>query len=155
MRVLSFYLLSALCLSTTLWAQTQGQKSTTSTTITVYRSPSCGCCGEWVAHLKQHQFTVIDNIVDDVQQLKAQHAVPTAMASCHTALVDGYVIEGHVPAQDIKQLLAKRPKITGIAVPGMPVGTPGMEMGTHRDAYQVLSFDKQQHIEIFNTYRAE
>ena len=120
--------------------------------IVVYRSPSCECCGKWLEHMKKNNFNVKDIVTDDVQAIKKKYGVPEAMASCHTAIVDGYVIEGHVPANDIMKLLKTKPKIVGIAVPGMPSGTPGMEMGDRKDSYNVMSFDKENHYEIFNSY---
>ena len=120
--------------------------------IVVYRSPTCKCCGKWLEHLKKNNFTVKDIVTDDVQAIKGKYGVSEAMASCHTAIVDGYVIEGHVPAEDIMNLLKSKPKIVGIAVPGMPSGTPGMEMGGRKDAYDVMSFDKENHYEIFHHY---
>lgn len=121
--------------------------------IIVYRSPSCHCCGKWLEHLKKNDFNVKDIVTDDVQAIKDKYGVSKEMASCHTAIVDGYVIEGHVPASDIMKLLKTKPKIVGIAVPGMPSGTPGMEMGDRKDAYNVMSFDKENHYEIFNSYQ--
>ena len=120
--------------------------------IVVYRSPTCGCCGKWLEHLKQNNFNVKDIVTDDVQAIKQKYGVSEAMASCHTAIVDGYVIEGHVPANDVMTLLKNKPKIVGIAVPGMPSGTPGMEMGGKRDAYNVMSFDKENHSAIYHSY---
>ena len=120
--------------------------------IVVYRSPTCECCGKWLEHLKKNNFNVKDIATDDVQAIKNKYGVSEAMASCHTAIVDGYVIEGHVPANDIMKLLKTKPKIVGIAVPGMPSGTPGMEMGDRKDAYNVMSFDKENHYEIFHSY---
>ena len=120
--------------------------------IVVYRSPTCECCGKWLEHLKKNNFKVKDIVTDDVQAIKNKYGVSEAMASCHTAIVDGYVIEGHVPANDIMKLLKTKPKIVGIAVPGMPSGTPGMEMGDRKDAYNVMSFDKENHYEIFHSY---
>jgi hypothetical protein len=120
--------------------------------IVVYRSPSCTCCGKWVGHLKQNNFKVQDNVTDDVQALKNKHGVTPELASCHTAIVDGYVIEGHVPAEDIVKLLKTKPKVIGLSAPGMPVGTPGMEMGDKKDAYDVVSFDDKQHTEVFTHY---
>jgi len=120
--------------------------------IVVYRSPTCECCGKWLEHLKKNNFNVKDIVTDDVQAIKNKYGVSEAMASCHTAIVDGYVIEGHVPANDIIKLLKTKPKIVGIAVPGMPSGTPGMEMGDRKDAYNVMSFDKENHYEIFHSY---
>jgi len=123
--------------------------------IEVYRSPTCGCCGKWLEHLKQNNFNVKDIVTNDVQAIKDKYGVSKEMASCHTAIVDGYVVEGHVPANDIKTLLKTKPKVVGIAVPGMPAGTPGMEMGGKKDAYNVMSFDRENHYQIFNSYKGE
>jgi len=120
--------------------------------IEVYRSPSCGCCSKWLAHLRENQFDVKDFVTNDVQAIKEKYGVTQNMASCHTAIIDGYVVEGHVPADDIKKMLALKPEIIGISVPGMPVGTPGMEMGAKKDAYEVISFDKQGNNKVFSSY---
>ena len=120
--------------------------------ITVYRSPTCGCCSKWIKHLEENQFNIKDIVSDDMQAIKEKYGVPRNMASCHTAIVDGYVIEGHVPARDIKRLLKIKPKVIGISVPGMPSGTPGMEMGGRKDPYQVISFDKEGKSEVFSRY---
>lgn len=120
--------------------------------IVVYRSPSCGCCSKWLDHLKKHQFNVEDIVTDDVSSIKKKYGVPGNLASCHTAIVDGYVIEGHVPAGDIKSLLKMKPKVIGLSVPGMPAGTPGMEMGDRKDPFQVVTFDKEGQTKIFNNY---
>jgi hypothetical protein len=125
------------------------------TDIVVYRSPTCTCCGKWVEHLKQNNFKVQDNVTEDVQALKNKHGVTPELASCHTAIVDGYVIEGHVPAGDIAKLLKTRPKVVGLAAPGMPMGTPGMEMGSKKDVYDVVSFDNKHHTEVFTHYKGE
>lgn len=121
----------------------------------VYRSPTCGCCSKWVKHLRDHQFSVEDIVRDDMAAVKEQFGIPRQLASCHTAVIDGYVVEGHVPADDIMKMLETKPDISGIAVPGMPVGTPGMEMGERRDAYQVISFDKNGDFKVFNSYSAQ
>jgi hypothetical protein len=110
-------------------------------TVTVYKSPTCGCCANWVDHMREHGYTVVVNDMQDVQPVKAREGVTESLASCHTATVGGYVVEGHVPAADVQRLLSERPKITGIAVPGMPVGSPGMEGGTP-DRYDVVAFDR-------------
>jgi hypothetical protein len=123
--------------------------------IVVNRSPTCSCCGKWVEHLKQNNFNVKDIVSDDVQAIKDKYGVTQELASCHTALVNGYVVEGHVPAQDIRTLLKNKPDIVGITVPGMPSGTPGMEMGSKKDAYQVISFDTKNQHQVFNSYKAE
>ena len=123
--------------------------------IEVYRSPSCGCCSKWIAHLKENQFDVKDHVTNDVQAIKDKYGVPENMASCHTALVNGYVVEGHVPAADIRKLLKLKPAVIGISVPGMPVGTPGMEMGGRKDPYKVVSFDKDKKYQVFSSYETE
>ncbi|HEY5719416.1 MAG TPA: DUF411 domain-containing protein [Gammaproteobacteria bacterium] len=120
--------------------------------ITVYRSPSCGCCKGWIDHLRTHGFEVSDVARDDVMPIKQQLGLPAALASCHTAVIDGYVIEGHVPADDIKRLLAQKPAVAGLAVPEMPMGPPGMEMGARKDPFAVLSFDRTGNVEAFNQY---
>ncbi|AZO80559.1 MULTISPECIES: DUF411 domain-containing protein [unclassified Bosea (in: a-proteobacteria)] len=119
----------------------------------VTRDPNCGCCGNWVTHVKAAGFPVEVVEVADVAPLKARLGVPDALASCHTVEVGGYVVEGHVPAEAIKRLLAERPKATGLAVAGMPVGSPGMEVsGQAPDAYDVVVFsaDRQN---VFARYR--
>jgi hypothetical protein len=123
--------------------------------IEVYRSPSCSCCGQWVEHLKQNQFAVKDIVTENVQAVKDKYGISQELASCHTAIVEGYAVEGHVPAGDIKNLLKTRPNVVGITVPGMPSGTPGMEMGGRKDAYQVLSFDKNKQTKVFKDYKGE
>lgn len=120
--------------------------------ITVYRSPTCSCCEKWLVHLKENNFKVNDNVVDDVDSIKVKYGVPPEMASCHTALFDGYIVEGHVPAADIRRMLKTKPSILGISVPGMPAGTPGMEMGGKKDAYNLYSFDDNRQFKVFNSY---
>ena len=151
MKVLSIFLAIAL-LVFNAGIQAETIEAGKPVDIVVYRSPTCECCGKWLEHLKKNNFTVKDVVTEDVQVIKDKYGVPKAMASCHTALVDGYVIEGHVPANDIMKLLKTKPKIVGIAVPGMPSGTPGMEMGDRKDSYKVMSFDKENHYEVFNSY---
>lgn len=120
--------------------------------ITVYRDPDCSCCGGWMEHLEAQGFQTNNMPTADVDTLKQQYGIPDDLTSCHTAIVDGYVIEGHVPIEEIKRLLAERPNITGITVPGMPVGTPGMESGDERESFTVFSFDEQGNTEVFNHY---
>jgi hypothetical protein len=124
-------------------------------TVEVYKSPTCGCCSKWVDHLREHKFTVRTTDTDQVEAVKNKHGVPTAARSCHTALVAGYVIEGHVPAADLQRLLKERPAIVGLAVGGMPVGSPGMEgpPGRPADPYDVLSFDKNGRTAVFSRHR--
>jgi hypothetical protein len=102
--------------------------------------------------LKENNFNVKDIVTDDVQAIKDKYGITKELASCHTAIVDGYVIEGHVPADDIKTLLKTKPKIIGLSVPGMVNGSPGMEMGDKKDPYKVVSFDHEKHVEVFNSY---
>jgi hypothetical protein len=120
--------------------------------LTVYRSPTCGCCGKWIDHMKKHGFAVKDVLSDDMQAVKRRHGVPEELASCHTAVVDGYVVEGHVPAGDIKKVLSTKAKLLGVAAPGMPAGSPGMEMPGKKDKFAVISFDKQGNADKFNEY---
>lgn len=121
--------------------------------IKVFRSPNCNCCHKWISHLEKHEFNVIDVLTDDVVSVKEEVKLPHQMASCHTAIIDGYIIEGHVPADDIKRLLAEKPEIAGLSVPQMPVGTPGMEMGPRKDDFVVFSFSKTGEIDVFNEYQ--
>ncbi len=105
--------------------------------IMVYKSPTCGCCTKWVSHLQENGFEVETTDLKDLRMIKSMSGIKPEQASCHTAKVDGYVIEGHVPADDIKRLLAERPDARGLTVPGMPKGSPGME-APQPDHYQVL-----------------
>ncbi|MDG5501175.1 DUF411 domain-containing protein [Marinobacter sp. BGYM27] len=120
--------------------------------ITVYKSPSCGCCTEWVSHLKDNGFDVTVNETDNINAIKMDAGLTRELASCHTAFAGDYVIEGHVPASDIHKLLAEAPKAKGLAVPGMPVGSPGMEMGDRQDAYTVVLFNEQGQTQPFAQY---
>lgn len=108
--------------------------------LDVYKSPYCGCCGAWVEHMRGASFQVRVTETEDLDPIKARLGVPPDLRSCHTAVIDGYVIEGHVPARDVTRLLADRPTAIGLAVPGMPIGSPGMEQGGQRDPYQVMLF---------------
>jgi hypothetical protein len=119
--------------------------------VTVYKTPTCGCCSKWVKHLEDHGFSVQTHDLPDLSSLKRQNGVPWQLASCHTAIVDGYVIEGHVPAEDIERLLDLSPSVSGLAVPGMPIGSPGME-GPNPEAYRVLSFDRAGAVEVFSSH---
>lgn len=109
------------------------------TPITVYASPSCSCCHKWVSHLEQNGFHVTLEKVVDVTPIKRQFGVPDSLWSCHTAMVHAYAIEGHVPADLIQRVTRERPEIAGLAVPGMPSGSPGME-GPRKDRYEVIAF---------------
>jgi hypothetical protein len=122
------------------------------TEVTVYKSPTCGCCKQWVTHMQANGFTVKAHDVADIVQYKTANGVPLMLGSCHTAIVGGYVIEGHVPASDIRRLLKERPPVRGLAVPGMPVGSPGMEQGGHKDHYNVLTFDAQGRTTVYSSH---
>jgi hypothetical protein len=121
------------------------------TTITVFKDPNCGCCSRWVTHLREAGFTAVARDTSAMDAVKAKHGVTAELTSCHTAVVDGYVIEGHVPAADIQRLLSTRPQVTGLAVPGMPMGSPGME-GSRTDTYDVLSFDRRGQTKVFSSH---
>lgn len=109
------------------------------TPITVYHSPTCGCCKEWVKHMEQNGFTARIIEQADLSGIKAELGVTPKLRSCHTAVVGGYVIEGHVPAADVKRLLSEKPKVVGLTAPGMPQSAPGMDQGS--EPYEVLSWD--------------
>jgi len=119
--------------------------------ITVYKSPTCKCCNKWVQHLEDNGFNVNTVNKFDMKSIKSQESVPRQLASCHTAVVGDYVIEGHVPAADIKRLLNEQPAIAGLSVPGMPMGSPGME-GARKDAYNVLTLTKNGDSTVFSKY---
>jgi hypothetical protein len=117
-------------------------------TMTVYKSPTCGCCSKWVDHVQKGGIAVIARDVDDVTPLKRDLGVPHQLWSCHTGVLEGYVIEGHVPATEIKRLLKERPRVIGLAVPGMPAGSPGME-SPRPVRYDVIAFDKTGKTRVF------
>lgn len=110
-------------------------------TIKVYKSPTCGCCALWVDHMREAGFELDVEDTDDMIGVKVDAGLPLQLQSCHTALVDGYVFEGHIPAEVIARFLAEKPSASGLAVPGMPIGSPGMEFGDRVDPYDVLRFD--------------
>ena len=121
--------------------------------MAVYKTPTCGCCAKWVDHMRQNGFNVMVTDLNNLSTIKAKHGVPAQLQSCHTGIVNGYVVEGHVPAADVKRLLKDKPKVAGITVPGMPAGSPGMEVpGIRTPAYQVLSFDKAGATKVFATH---
>lgn len=117
--------------------------------IIVYKTPTCGCCRNWVDHLRAEGFRVTTEDLPDLAQVKHEHGVPDALESCHTGVVDGYTIEGHVPADVIRRLLAERPPVTGVAVPGMPMGSPGME-GPFSQPYEVYTFDADGPVDVYD-----
>ena len=117
------------------------REAASATLVRVYKTPTCGCCNEWIGHLEQNGFRVEATDVRDLAAVKRRHGVPPDAEACHTALVDGYVVEGHVPAADVARLLRERPDALGLAVPGMPLGSPGMESETP-EPYTVHVFDE-------------
>ncbi len=119
--------------------------------ITVYKSPTCGCCTKWVKHLEQNGFIVEAFNSRDMSAVKRQMGITRDIQSCHTGEIDGYFIEGHVPADDIKRLLKEKPEAAGLTVPGMPMGSPGME-GHRKDAYSVLLVSKDGKQEVFSKH---
>jgi hypothetical protein len=119
--------------------------------ITVYKDASCGCCKSWIEHLIKHGYRVDAKDSPDMTEIKRSLGVPEGLTACHTAVVNGYLLEGHVPAADNARLLKTKPKVAGLAVPGMPMGSPGME-GPRTQHYQVLSFDKAGKTRIFASY---
>ena len=119
--------------------------------VVVYKTPTCGCCTEWVSYLQDNGFRVTAHDLDDLSAVKSKYGVDPRLNSCHTAVVDGYVVEGHVPVNDIRRLLSERPNITGISAPGMPQMSPGMHSTEPKD-YDVLSFDDKGNIGLFSRY---
>lgn len=129
-----------------------GQSATAGPVVHVYKSATCDCCSSWEARLRDSGFQVDSHSEPDMTPIKTKFGVPERLSSCHTAVVDGYVVEGHVPAADIRRLLAERPKGKGIAVPGMPMGSPGMEHGSHHDPYDVILFGNDHETQVFASH---
>lgn len=123
--------------------------------ITVWKTASCGCCKEWVSHLRTNGFDVVTLDVKDTAPFRQKLGLPEKFGSCHTGSLAGYVLEGHVPAQEIRRLLREKPAAIGLAVPGMPVGSPGMEMGNTRDAYDVLLVLPNGSSNVYQSYPAK
>jgi hypothetical protein len=121
-------------------------------TVTVYKSPSCNCCAKWITHMREQGFPVKIESRFNVQPVKKEVGVPSSLAACHTAVVGNYVVEGHVPAQDVKRLLRETPEVQGLSVPGMPVGSPGMERGNRVEPYDVVTFTPGGDTTVFAQY---
>ena len=140
-----------LLLSLMVFGVAPASAADTAASIEVWKSATCECCGAWVKHLEANGFTVKVNAAEPgtLASLKRQAGIGDKLASCHTAMIDGYVIEGHVPGTDIKRLVAERPQAIGLAVPGMPVGSPGMEHGAEFEPYDVLLIKKDGTTETF------
>jgi len=145
--------LRTVCLfSLALLLAAPGLAETSAPSIEVWKSPTCGCCGKWVEHLEANGFTVKANNATSstLQRIKQQAGITEKIASCHTAKIGGYVIEGHVPASDIKRLVAEHPDAIGLTVPNMPIGSPGMEQpGGETEAYDVLLVNKDGSLDVF------
>ena len=120
-------------------------------TITVYKSPTCGCCSKWVKHLESNGFTVDAKNTNNLSTIKQQLGIDPQVQSCHTAKIGDYVVEGHVPASDIKKMLTDKPDILGLAVPGMPMGSPGME-GSRKVNYNVLAIKSGSSPSVYNSH---
>ena len=151
MKKISFWALAALGTAVILARVVLAQAPPT---ISVLRDPGCGCCLNWVAHLQKAGFKVTIAESPEMEAVKNRRGVPKAARSCHTGVIDGYVIEGHVPAGDIQRLLKERPAIAGLAVPGMPAGSPGMEVSSgHVQPYDVVAFDKAGKTTVFSSHK--
>ena len=124
------------------------------TQLVVYRTPTCGCCGVWVERMEAQGFEIQDNVVDaeNVDQIKAQAGLPQTLQGCHSTVVGDYLVEGHVPAEDIVRLLTEKPNVAGITVPGMPIGSPGMESGNIVEPYATLTFDAAGNTTVFQEH---
>lgn len=124
----------------------------TNQTLTVFKSATCACCKKWVTHLEKNGFKIESYDMGDMPSVKDYFEVRAGHQSCHTAQVGGYYIEGHVPAEDIQRLLRENPDIRGLTVPGMPIGSPGMEQGDRLDPYDVLAVDKEGKVTVFSKH---
>ena len=142
--IVALFVLSGALFAPTLYAQESPE-------IIVYKTPTCGCCKAWVTYLEDNGFKVTAHDLDDLSAVKSKYGVDPRLNSCHTALVDGYIVEGHVPVNDIRRLLSERPKITGISAPGMPQQSPGMYSIEPKN-YDVLSFDDKGNLGLFSRY---
>jgi hypothetical protein len=146
---MKYALIAALALSVSLAAQ-----APKTPTMEVFKSPTCGCCSKWVEHVRSAGFTVKVNDISDeaLASLKEKHGIPRTAQSCHTGIVDGYVVEGHVPVTEVQRMLKEKPAVAGIAVGGMPIGSPGMEVpGQRPQTYNVITFDKQGAVKVYST----
>lgn len=121
--------------------------------VIMYKDPGCTCCTAWAEHLRRRGFDVTEKKMDNMEGVKSYYGVPARLSSCHTAVIDGYVIEGHVPADDIRRLLREKPAVAGLTAPGMPQQSPGMQKpGLKPQGYDVLAFDKEGNSRVFSRY---
>jgi len=146
-------LAAALMPLTPIQATEQSTSAQSLPVVEMTKQPQCGCCTAWADHLRAEGFEVNVTETRAMWGVKRMAGIPEKLDACHTATVGGYVVEGHVPADDIKRLLSERPDVKGIAVPGMPIGSPGMEMDGRTEPYDVLSFDADGRTEVFRSYR--
>ena len=134
--------------------QTVAANPADSSLITVYKTPTCGCCALWVDHMRANGFRVAVTDVAQLAPVKATHGVPGDVATCHTGKIGGYFVEGHVPAEDVRRMLRERPDIIGIAVPGMPQGSPGMEQGGATESYDVIAIGRDGSRKVWASHGA-
>ena len=159
-NLLNYILFSGILIINTFYSQESTSKTQENINIpkvVSYRSASCGCCKKWVNHLRDNELEVVDNIVENISEIKQQYNVPNNLRSCHTAKIGNYTIEGHVPIESINKLFKEKAFISGLAVPGMPHGSPGMETHSHEshshnyETYKVISFSNSGDTKIFDT----
>ena len=143
--------ITLLLVAAILGLSTAGAAPAQQTVVEVYKSPACSCCMNWAAHLRENGFAVRVHEVRDTSPFRAKYGVPDQLGSCHTAMVGGYAIEGHVPAREVKRMLAESPKARGLAVPSMPLGAPGMD-GPRSDPYEVLLFQADGSYRVYQKY---
>lgn len=129
-----------------------GVAHASSDVLNVKKSPYCGCCGAWIERMEEHGFKVNVEDIENMNVVKQEHNIAQEHQSCHTATINGYTVEGHVPAEDIRNLLAQKPDVDGISVPGMPVGSPGMEHNNMTMAYDSILFKDGQEVRVFNSH---
>lgn len=146
-RMGRYIMLAALCS-----VAVSGHAGTTDKEVVMYKDPNCGCCGKWAEHMRENGFDVREVATSGMQEIKQDAGVPRALNSCHTAKVGGYIVEGHVPAEDVKRLLSERPELTGIAAPGMPLGSPGMEGPYAAQQYDVVGFSRDGKTAVFSQH---
>jgi hypothetical protein len=148
MRKTSVFAIGALALG--LAVAGAAQQKSAAPLVEVFKTPTCGCCSKWVEHMRTNGFTVRTNDLNDLAEIKKSRGVPDQVQSCHTAVVNGYVVEGHVPAADVHRMLKEKPAIAGIAVGGMPSGSPGMDYpGVKAQPFDVMSFEKNGTTRVF------
>lgn len=147
------FLISA-CQAQTPGSDASADSASMAKEMTVYHDPNCGCCGKWTEHMRANGFSVEEVPTQDMSSVKRELGVPRDLPSCHTAVIGDYIIEGHVPAEDVLRLLAEQPDARGLSVPGMPMGSPGMEYDGRRMAYDVIRFDDDGATSVFNHYEA-